>query len=248
MTGWFDGPLLAFDTETTSADPLTARLVSAAVILDIPGKEPQTSDWLIDPGCEIPLDATAVHGISTEHAAKYGRKPVEVIPEILIAIYSGPPLVIMNATFDLTILDRELRRHDIGPVPGLGTVPPVIDPMVLDRLLDPYRPGRRTLTAIAASYGVAIKGAHQAAGDCLASLRLARAIIAKYPALHTPGTALSLERLQEVQARAQARWAANYQEFRRTDEPGFTCLGDWPLIPFMPETSPENGTGMIGHA
>lgn len=242
---WYEGPLVAFDTETTSADPLTARLVSAAVIYDEPGLEPFTLEWLVNPDGQyvIPLEATAIHGISTEHAETYGTDAREVITDLLGVLSSADekrlPVVIMNGVYDLTVLDREYRRYGGA---GLGdealpSLPLVVDPMVLDRMLDPYRPGRRTLTAIAASYGVAIKGAHQATGDCLASLRLARAIIAKYRALRV----LSLERLQEVQAEAHARWAANFQEFRRSDDPGFTCPGDWPLIPFTELGGPVNG-------
>jgi DNA polymerase-3 subunit epsilon len=105
--------------------------------------------------------------------------------------------------------------------------------MVLDRALDPYRRGRRTLTAIAAAYGIPIKGAHQAQGDCLASLRLARAIVAKYPGV----AGMSLADLQPVQARMQRAWARNFTLFRRQDDPMFTCSGDWPLIPFTDRPS-----------
>jgi DNA polymerase III subunit epsilon len=228
---WQDGVFAAFDTETTSPDPLTARIVSAALIVDVPGQEPVITEWLADCGTEIPLEATAIHGISTEHARKHGSPAAVILPEIMAAIsgleaaYGTIPLVIMNAVFDLTIMDRDARRNGLG---GYQCPLPVFDPMVLDRRLDPYRPGRRTLTAIAASYGVAIQGAHQAQGDCMASLRLARAICAKYGLI----SVTSLEDLQDVQRAGQRAWAENFTKFRRIADPLFTCPGDWPAIPW----------------
>ena len=51
----------------------------------------------------------------------------------------------MNAPFDLTLLDRELRRHRAASLSHyLGQNPlRVLDPRVLDKHLDRYRKGRR---------------------------------------------------------------------------------------------------------
>src|SRR5262249_12600288 len=127
------------------------------------------------------------------------------------------------------IVDREIRRHSIGDGLALGF--PVIDTLVCDRSLDKFRRGRRTLTATAAAYGIAISGAHTAAGDVLCAIRLARAMAAKFPAF---GSA-DLGRLQDIQRKAAADWAASFQAFRRQSEPGFTCPGDWPHIRYQPD-------------
>ena len=46
--------LVGFDLETTSADPRTARIVTAAVV---PARG-QALTWLADPGVPIPAEAT----------------------------------------------------------------------------------------------------------------------------------------------------------------------------------------------
>nr|WP_255375855.1 exonuclease domain-containing protein [Saccharomonospora sp. CUA-673] len=65
------------DVETTDVDPHRSRLVSAAVVMigpTAPGRrrEVKTWQWLADPEVEIPVEATAIHGISTETARRDG--------------------------------------------------------------------------------------------------------------------------------------------------------------------------------
>ena len=83
---WIDDPWMGFDTETTGVRALKDRLVTAALVLRIDGASyrsgvsapDQVATWLTDPGVEIPEQATAVHGITTEDWAedfeKYLRK------------------------------------------------------------------------------------------------------------------------------------------------------------------------------
>ncbi len=73
---------------------------------------------------------------------------------------AGRPLVVMNAPFDLTLLDRELRRHRASSLARyLQNVSLcVLDPRVLDKHLDRYRKGRRTLTDLCALRGGAGQG------------------------------------------------------------------------------------------
>jgi len=56
-----------------------------------------------------------------------------------------------------------------------------VDPSVLDKRVDRYRRGKRTLGVTAAHYGVPHSEAHSAAGDAIATVGLARAIGAMYP-------------------------------------------------------------------
>ena len=49
MTTWYEGPLAAFDTETTGVDVETDRIVSAAVVVqDAPGSRPRMTRWLVN--------------------------------------------------------------------------------------------------------------------------------------------------------------------------------------------------------
>lgn len=160
--------LLAFDLETTGPDPRTAHVVTSALVA-IDGAEKQEFTWLADPGVEIPEAATAVHGISTEHARANGRPHAEVIAETVAGIRrgwsEGRALVVFNAAFDLTIL----RRWD----PSFEILGPVVDPFVVDRAVDPYRKGKRTLGAVCEHHGVTLDFAHEASADALAAARLA---------------------------------------------------------------------------
>jgi DNA polymerase III subunit epsilon len=65
-----------------------------------------------------------------------------------------------------------LRRYGLEPVDPL---PFVVDPMVIDKHLDRFRKGRRTLAAICEAYGVDLPAdeAHTAGADALAACRAA---------------------------------------------------------------------------
>jgi DNA polymerase III subunit epsilon len=174
---WYD-ELAVFDLETTGVDVESCRIVSAHVgILDAAGTPVEQWDWLADPGVEIPDGAAAVHGITTERARAEGRPAAEVVGEIVATLdailFSGMPLVVYNAPYDLTLLHREARRHGVLPVHDPS---PVIDPLVIDKALDKYRRGKRTLTVASEVYGVELTDAHTAGADAVAAGRVAQAI------------------------------------------------------------------------
>jgi DNA polymerase-3 subunit epsilon len=183
---WHEDLLVGFDLETTGTDPRRARIVTAAVTEVKAGEPVRHRDWLADPGVPIPAETTAIHGVSTERAAAQGRPAPEVVAEIADAVRgywaAGVPVVVYNAPFDLTLLDEELRRYALPPLTLPGTrTGPVIDPLVMDRALDKFRRGKRTLEAACAVYGVTLDGAHEAGADALAAVRVARALAARYP-------------------------------------------------------------------
>lgn len=221
------GAVGVFDLETTGVDTDTARIVSASVaVLDDCGVVVERKDWLLDPGIEIPDGATAVHGITTARARRYGRPAGEVVAEILSAIRSverrGLPLVIYNAPYDLTLLAREAARHGLDPLDGSGHV---IDPLVLDKALDRFRKGKRTLEVTAGIYGVELVGAHDAGADAIAAGRLAQAMASRYPV----ELGVELERLHAMQVAWCREQAASFEEYmRRTKNPEFTTSGLWP--------------------
>jgi DNA polymerase-3 subunit epsilon len=186
---WASGPYLAFDTETTGVNVAVDRIVTAAIVDIRPGQEPRTRTWLVNPGVEIPAEATAVHGVTTEQARAEGVHPSVALDEISLeietALASGVPLVAMNAAYDLTLLDRELIRYRLGSLGerlgGYDALRPVLDPMVLDREVDKYRKGKRTLTALCQHYKVTLDEAHAAHADALAACRVLFRIAQYYP-------------------------------------------------------------------
>jgi len=222
---WFDR-LGVFDLETTGIDTETSRIVSAYVgVIDVAGA-PKGVSWLADPGVEIPTQATAVHGISTERARSEGRLAVDVVGEIVAVIRAlfaqGVPLVVYNAAYDLTLLNRECLRYGIEP---LSEPTPVIDPLVIDRAMDRYRKGKRTLEAAAEFYGIELMDAHDAEADAVAAGRVAQAIARKYS--DTLGDDVVLVHTNQVAWAADS--AASFQEYmRRTKDPTFVAEGAWP--------------------
>lgn len=229
-------PMVGFDTETTGVDPATARIITAtATVHD--GNGTSSQHWLIDPGIPIPPAATAVHGITDQMVAKGGMEPADALTEILAALEKasseGKPLVIMNARYDLQILEAELDRITSGHAIELAlSIPPVIDPLVLDRYWDPYRKGSRTLTALAHHYGVrdSMDGAHSSDWDAETAVLVARAILEKFGANMTPD---ELHHKQEIWGRDQAISLREYWK-TRGNERWKTVQIEWPGL-----TSPD---------
>ncbi|QGV81584.1 3'-5' exonuclease [Streptomyces ficellus] len=238
MTLWYEGPLAAFDTETTGVDVERDRIVSAAVVVqDAAGGRVRSTRWLVNPGIPVPRAATEVHGLTDDHLQRNGRWPSPVVEEIARQLAehcaAGRPLVVMNAPFDLTLLDRELRRHRASSLSRyLQNVPLcVLDPRVLDKHLDRYRKGRRTLTDLCAQYEVALDGAHDAAADATAALEVVRAVGRRFAARMERLSPAELHTLQAVWHAAQARglqaWFARNGSEEAVDPA-------WPLRPEVP--------------
>lgn len=239
---WSEGILWGMDTETTGPDPLIDRMVSAAIVIDDPSKDdPIIFKWLIDPGIPIAMEATAVHGISNEEVQAKGQDESTAIIDILntiewiIAKYGKIPCVMVNVTFDFTLINNAIKRLNIGE--GLKVNFPIIDTLVCDRALDKYRRGRRTLTATSAAYGVVIRGAHQADGDIIASIALARAMAKRFPNFANA----DLRSLQVMQKLAANQRAEQFQEYRRRDgkEPNFVVAKGWPILEDINEVESE---------
>ncbi|MCX4913558.1 MULTISPECIES: 3'-5' exonuclease [unclassified Streptomyces] len=238
MTCWYEGPLAAFDTETTGVDVETDRIVSAAVVVqDAAGTRPRVTRWLVNPGVPVPAGATAVHGLTDEHLQRNGRWPSPVLEEIARELgeqaAAGRPLVVMNAPFDLTLLDRELRRHRASSLDRWfdPAALRVLDPRVLDKHLDRYRKGRRTLTDLCAHYDVVLEGAHDAAADALASLELVRAVGRRFASRLERLSPAELHTLQAVWHAAQARGLQAWFARSGSDE---AVDPAWPLRPDLP--------------
>jgi DNA polymerase-3 subunit epsilon len=230
-TPWTVGPLLGLDTETTGVDVDVDRIVTAALVLREPGGT-HVRTWLLDPGVEIPVEATAIHGVTTAHAAASGASPRVALEEIATLVVDaqrdGVPLVAYNAAFDLSLLDVELERHGL---PTLGArlgrpVRPVLDPLVLDRAWDPDREGKRRLVDLCAQYGVVDVGTlHTADADVLATLGVLDALVRAFP----DRGALPPDVLHDLQVVAHRRWVDNLDPKRRENAyVGAGADGRWP--------------------
>lgn len=217
--------LAVFDLETTGLDLRESRIVTACVaVIDANGQQIQVHEWLVNPGIDIPEQASAVHGVTTEMARKDGGDPASAVSELveLLSKYSKDmPLVAFNAPYDFTILQSEALRYSINPL----APEPVIDPLVLDRAMVRKRFGKRTLGVLCGDYGVELVDAHNSTADAIAAGRLAQRQAARFPQLDVD--AHELHRLQSIWSDEQSReFEAWLKTQNRSD---FRAELGWPI-------------------
>jgi DNA polymerase-3 subunit epsilon len=242
MTSWHEGPRAAFDLETTGRDPLSARIVTATIMLvDGNGAVLEHHEWLADPGVAIPDEAAAIHGITTAHARAHGLDPADVvrgIASVLTRFFgAGTPVLAYNARYDFTVLAREGLRHSVRtPVPSL-----VVDPFIMDKQADRYRRGKRTLSAVCEHYGIHFENAHTSAADVLATLKVGQVLAERNAFLRRPA-----EELHASLVVWADRQAAGFEEYLRRTDPAAVIERAWPVIESEahgPATAPTGDAG-----
>lgn len=241
-TPWWVGPLAALDFEATDKHAHLARIASLALVSEDTPDGPVLGSrlnpdegWaggfdlslLVNPGVPMNPEAAHVTGLTDERLQAEGLDPRTALEQLghrLAALVAeGVPLVIYNARFDWPLLGYELSRNDIDLRETLDMAT-LIDPLVIDKAVDKWRKGSRTLANTAQHYGVRLDDAHEAKADAWAALRLARAIGRKYAEKLTPDA----RELHEWQRRAfsiqrddvNAYWARTGKPQRMT--------GTWP--------------------
>lgn len=233
---WPGGEVLGFDLETTGIDRFGDRPVSFALVTASGGTVVHRSVRLVDPGCEIPEAATAIHGITTERARREGltlEQAVEVVIDALLASSSrGVPVTGVNLSFDLTIVDVLSRRLWGEGLVEQGWAGPVLDVLVLDRQMDRYRKGRRTLSDLCDHYDVPLGTAHDASADAEAAVGVLAAMAARFLELGDR----SLSDLHAEQMEWHRRWVGSYDVWRRGQGlPGVDPREYWwPVAPEVP--------------
>lgn len=226
MTDWWSGPLLALDVESTGVSPATDRLVTVALVEA--NAQTGTSDgdhWVIDCGIDIPTEASDIHGWTTERVRAEGVPPDTVLDDVAARLrahmHKGLPVVAFNASFDFTFLNAELARLDLEPLDPR----PVVDPFIIDKQIDRYRRGKRTLTASAEHYKVTLDDAHDAAADALCAARLAWRV-GQIP----PIADMSLDDLHDAQVGWAAEQAASLRQyFESKGKDASDVDGSWPV-------------------
>ena len=108
---------IVLDTETTGLDPLRGdRLVEIGCV-EIFNRMPtgQTFHRYMNPQRDMPQEAFAVHGLSTEFLAD---KPLfAAVADEFLAFIGDAPLVIHNASFDISFINAEFERLKRPPIP-----------------------------------------------------------------------------------------------------------------------------------
>jgi len=238
--GWHRARLLGFDLETTGIDTSRDVPVQVALVWADPDGGGRTDTWLVDPGCVIPDEAIAIHGITTEQARSEGcslrEAAVRIHSAFREAAGAGVPVVAMNASFDVTIAEGLFSAFRLPPLAWRT----LLDPLVMDRHVDQHRQGTRCLDALCQHYRVRLDRAHDARSDAEAAVALARRIGVRYRECSD----LTPEELTILEAAWHEQWATDYDIWCRAQGlPGLeTNEFSWPCrrSPVPPSaTSPE---------
>jgi DNA polymerase-3 subunit epsilon len=214
---WSQGPLLGFDLETTGVNPCSDLPVQVALVLWEPHGRGHRNVFFVDPGCEVPSGAEAIHGISTQMARREGCPLGEAAATVHAVLGRAQadrvPVVAMNASFDITIAAMLFRSFGLEPI-AWGAL---VDPLVIDRKVDHYRCGNRRLDALCQIYDVALASPHDAGSDADATVALARTIAVRYPEI----AAFEIGELTKSQADWHRSWALEYDSWcRENGRPG----------------------------
>jgi DNA polymerase-3 subunit epsilon len=228
---WADGELLSFDLETTGVDRFSDVPVSLALLRLQRGVVLERTVEFVNPGRPIPEEATAIHGITNEVARRDGMPlpaAIELVATTLVdASRRGVPVVGVKLDYDLTMVDVLCRAMDGRGLPDRGWTGPVLDALVLDRHVDRFRKGRRTLVDLCELYGVTIGQAHSADCDAAAAAGVLLAMAGRYEEL----SGASLNALHLGQVDYHREWVLSYDEWRRGRglEPLDDREASWPL-------------------
>lgn len=235
MTLWYEGPLAALALrsrqpgpggEDGGADPEADRLAAAALVTqDAAHEAARVQSWTVTPG-----GATG-----------------PVVEALARALTCGPargrPLAVAHAPYDLTLLDRELRRHRHTPLTAYlgGRSLCVLDPVLLDRRLNRGAAGSAGpagLPLLSARYGLPAPAGTACPsgqeppglpeGDAVAALELVRALGRHFAPRLAPLTPAALHTLQAVWFAAEARGTSVW--FGPCAGPGAVSPA-WPLRP-----------------
>jgi DNA polymerase-3 subunit epsilon len=165
--------ILYLDFETTGLDTSRDRIIELGLVLhDEESGEKSSYEALVNPGCSIPAETTAIHGIKDEDVAD---KPSlkERLPKIVEMVDQCEVIAGYNVSFDLKVLMAEGRR--------LGSPLPLHSKSIWDMQKIFFHHEPRSLSAAMKFYcDKEIQGAHRALNDVEATLDVFQAQKKRY--------------------------------------------------------------------
>ena len=180
-----DRPLAVFDIESTGLNPRTDRVIELAVVRLDPGGGRTERRWLLNPGVPIPAESTAIHGITdamVRDAPRFEERAAEILAFFRDCDLGGFGL----SKLDIPILEEEFAR--------CGMFFNAAGRRLVDALRVYHRREPRDLAAAMRFYcGEELVGAHGAAADAAAALRVLEGEFARYPDLPTDPDAFDRE-------------------------------------------------------
>ncbi len=153
---------VVFDLETTGTRAGVSRIVELGAVRMSGFSEAARMQRLVDPGCMVPAQITAITGITQHHVR--GRPRVGPVLDEFLRFSAGAVLVAHNARFDIGFVDADLARLRSGRLAA-----PVIDTVALARRLMGDRLERMNLGTLAERFDTEVRPCHRALPDALAT-------------------------------------------------------------------------------
>jgi DNA polymerase-3 subunit epsilon len=236
-TPWYRNIVDGTDTESSGTNTRTARIVQWGAVRMLPNGQVYADVEHINPGEEILTskefqDASDnSHKITADHLRRYGNPPAESIrrytQRLAESVAAKIPILGMNLPYDLALLHWECKRYDLPTLWELcgGEPAPIIDVYVLDKHVEPYRPGKRKLGDLCRRWKVPHGGEHDAVEDIKASARVGWKIAHMFQAEIGGADPFALHEHQKTWKRAQA---ASFQTYKRKTDPNAYIDPCWP--------------------
>lgn len=151
---------VAIDTETTGTDARKDVLLEVAAVRFRQGQVQDKFVSLVDPGCLIPAEATAINGI-TDQLVKGAPKLPTVLQQF--SLFCGSDLLVAHrASFDHKFLSAAFLKHKVVTPTG-----PVLDTLNIVKQTTPGLISYR-LSNLINHFGIVLKGDfHRAELDAL---------------------------------------------------------------------------------
>jgi DNA polymerase-3 subunit epsilon len=139
---------IVLDTETTGLDPAQGHRLVELGCVELLNRIPTgaTFHCYLNPDRDVPAEAFAIHGLSTEFLRNHKR--FADIADEFLAFIGDAPLIIHNAGFDHGFLCAELRRVQRALIARER----LVDTLLLARRKHPAGPNR--LDDLCARYGI----------------------------------------------------------------------------------------------
>jgi DNA polymerase-3 subunit epsilon len=147
-----------YDTETTGVNTGKDRIIEIAAY---DPKNNLSFEELVNPGCPIPPEATAIHHISDDMVAD--RSDFSVIGKKFVEFCEGDVVLIAhnNDNFDVHFLRHEFKRHGLAMPSWL-----FLDSLKWARRYRPDLP-RHSLQFLREIFGIPSNNAHRALDDVI---------------------------------------------------------------------------------
>lgn len=139
---------IVLDTETTGFKPEEGHRLVEIGCLELVNLIPtgQTFHKYLNPEREVPADAVRVHGLTNAFLAD--KPKFDEIADAFLEFIGDAPLVIHNATFDMSFINAELFNSGRKPLPKGRAV----DTLTMARRMFPGAPA--SLDALCKRFGV----------------------------------------------------------------------------------------------